>query len=113
MIVDDASVERTLDQLIRWGLVEQNENDVHPTRRWVAKLQAAAEKINILVSTNGGIAPEGNALVIAVRQALANENLTEDDALFTEAVQLLVILELSRMSPAKRAQHGFADLTFS
>ncbi|MFA5861471.1 MAG: hypothetical protein WDA16_07220 [Candidatus Thermoplasmatota archaeon] len=111
--MDQWTVERTLDQLIAWGLVEQQDDDVHPTRRWVAKLQAATEKLNILVQQNGGRPFEGNPLVLSVQQALANENLTDDEGLFTQAVQLLVILELSRMTSGKRAQYGFADVTFS
>lgn len=107
MIVDEAAAERALDELIAWGLVVEKGGQIVGTPRWGAKLQAAAEKLNLLAAKNA--APAGNALVLAVSQALANENLTTDDALFQDCVGLLVTLELSRMSPEKRAQYGFAD----
>jgi len=108
--VDERDVERVLDKLEAWGLVEEKGGEVLPTRRWNAKLQAAAEKLNLLAA-NLGANPEGNPLILAVSQALANENpdgLT--DATFDEAVRVLVVLELSRMGPEKRAQLGFGDM---
>lgn len=105
--MDEAGAERALDQLIAWGLVADKDGQIVGTPRWGAKLQAAAEKLNLLAAK--GAPPAGNALVLAVSQALANENLTADDALFRDCVGLLVTLELSRMAPEKRAQHGFAD----
>jgi hypothetical protein len=109
--VDDHEVERTLDQLIAWGLVEDHDGDIQPTRRWVAKLQAAAERLNLVVQRTG-VPPEGNPLVLAVTQALSAEDLTRDEDLFRRSVQLLVVLELSRMSPEKRGQHGFDGVAF-
>lgn len=105
--MDEPAAERALDRLVAWGLVAEKDGEVVGTPRWGAKLQAAAEKLNILAARNA--APAGNALVLAVSQALANENLTTDDALFRDCVGVLVTLELSRMTPEKRAQYGFAD----
>jgi hypothetical protein len=108
--VDEAAVERTLDRLVAWGLAEETpQGDVQGTRRWNAKLQVAAEKLNILAAQTG-VNPEGNPLVLAVQQALANENLDGmTEALFPDAVRVLVVLELTRMAPEKRAQLGFGD----
>lgn len=103
--VDEQRAEEVLDQLMAWKLVEEVDGEVRPTRRWNAKLQAAAEKLNILESR--GERPLGSPLVVAVSHALANENLTEDEALYRDAVGLLVTLELSRMSAEKRARYGF------
>lgn len=105
--MDEADAERALDALASWGLVAEKDGQVVGTPRWGAKLQAAAEKLNLLAAK--GTPPAGNALVLAVSQALANENRTTDDALFQDCVGLLVTLELSRMTPEKRAQYGFAD----
>lgn len=109
--VEEPRVEDALDRLIRWGLVEDVEGVLRTTRRWNARLLAAAEKLNLLAQRTGA-PPEGNPLVLAVSQALAEENLEADEALFQDAVEVLVILELSRMKPAKRAQAGFPDVRF-
>ena len=106
--VDEREAEATLDCLLAWGLLEERAGDIVPTRRWSAQLQAAAEKLNLLAARMGAD-PEGNPLILAVTQALAAMDLTEDDALFRVAVQMLVTLELSRMTPAKRAQMGFPE----
>lgn len=108
--MDEARVEATLDRLIAWGLAEEMEGELRPTRRWSAKLMAAAEKLNLLAAK--GQAPEGNPLTLAVQQAFAAENLAQDDASFREAVEVLLLLELSRMPPAKRAQAGFPSVRF-
>jgi hypothetical protein len=107
--VDEREVEATLDLLQSWGLVEERDGHVAGTRRWSARLQAAAEKLNVLAAQTG-VNPQGNPLVLAVQQALANENLTEDPATFARAVRVLVVLELTRMTPEKRAQMGFSDI---
>lgn len=107
--MDEREVEATLDALEAWGLVEEREGQVQPTRRWNAKLQAAAEKLNILAAQSGRN-PEGNPLLLAIQQALAGENLTEDERLFQRAVRVLAVLELTRMTPEKRAQMGFGDI---
>lgn len=108
--MDEQRAERVFDQLVAWGFVEMDAatHEVQPTRRWVAKLQAAAEKLNILEAK--GQRPQGNPLVLAVSHALANENVTQDEALFQEAVSMLVTLELSRMTADKRARYGFGDV---
>jgi hypothetical protein len=107
--VNEQAAERALDRLIAWGLVEERADDIIPTRLWNAKLQAAAEKLNILAAQTG-VNPAGNPLVLAVQQALANENLDGmTEALFPDAVRVLVTLELTRMDEAKRAQMGFGD----
>lgn len=105
--MDEARAAEVLDQLVRWGLVEERDGDVRPTRRWAAKLQASAEKLNVLAGSDRP--PAGNPLVLAVSQALAHEGLTGDEALHADAVRVLVTLELTRMAPDKRAQHGFGD----
>lgn len=104
-------MEAVLDRLISLGLVEQAGSDVRPTRRWSAKLQAAAEKLN-LIHARTGVQVEGNPLVVAAAQALANENLDIPQAEFDEHVHVLVLLELARMTPEKRVQHGFGDVLF-
>ena len=104
--MDEPTAEAALDQIMAWGLAEDRAGDIVPTRRWNAQLQAAAEKLN-QIAAQMGADPEGNPLVLAVTQALAAMGLTDDDALFRVAVQMLVTLELSRMTPAKRAQLGF------
>jgi hypothetical protein len=109
--VDEARVDAILDQLVAWGLVEQAEGDLRATRRWSAKLQAAAEKLNI-IHAQTGVQVAGNPLVVATSQALANENLDIVPQSFDDFVRVLVMLELSRMTPAKRAQLGFADVLF-
>lgn len=106
--MDEREVEATLDLLHAWGLVEEKDGHVQGTKRWNARLQAAAEKLNVLAAQTG-VNPEGNPLVLAVRQALAAENLTEDEATFARAARVLVVLELTRMTPEKRAQMGFGE----
>ncbi|HEX2021775.1 MAG TPA: hypothetical protein VHH36_03630 [Candidatus Thermoplasmatota archaeon] len=105
--MDDARANEVLDRLIEWRLVEEVGGEVRPTRRWVAKLQAAAEKLNQLHARH--LMPQGNPLVLAVSHALANENLTSDEALHADAVRMLVTLELSRMPREKRETYGFGD----
>ena len=107
--VDEARASEVLDQLIAWGLVQEGEGaELEPTRRWNAKLQAAAEKLNQYEAQ--GERPQGNPLVLAVSHALAAENLTRDEELHSDAVAVLVTLELSRMTPEKRARYGFDDV---
>ena len=106
--MDEPTAEAALDQLLAWGLIEEKNGDITPTKRWNANLQAAAEKLNQLAAKMGQN-PEGNPLILAVSQALASMNLTEDDGMFRIAAQMLVTLELSRMTPAKRAQLGFPE----
>ena len=108
--MDERRADEVLDRLVAWGLAEVDaDGQVRPTRRWVAKLQAAAEKLNVLAARMGAN-PAGNPLVLAVSQALANENLTDDEVLYRDAVAALVTLELTRMTGEKRAQHGFGDV---
>lgn len=106
--MDEPTAEAALDQLIAWGLVADKDGDITPTKRWNAQLQSAAEKLNQLAAQMGQN-PEGNPLVLAVTQALAQMNLTQDPALFRVACEMLLTLELSRMTPAKRAQMGFPE----
>ena len=108
--MDEARVEASLDRLLAWGLVEDTGGDLRPTRRWNAKLQAAAEKLNLLAAK--GQMPDGKPLALAVQQALAAENLAADDATFRDAAEVLLMLELSRMPPSKRAQAGFPGVSF-
>lgn len=106
--MDDADVEVMIDRLAELGVLRVEDDDVQPTRRWVAHLQAAAEKLNA-VAAKTGRQPRGNPLVLAVTAALANQHLDLNDEDFETAVDLLVTLELSRMTPTKRIQHGFTD----
>lgn len=108
--MDEAAVEATLDRLIAWGLVEEVGGEVRPTRRWNAKLQAAAEKLNLLAAK--GQAPQGRPLALAVGQALAAENVAADERTFHDATEVLLMLELTRMPPSKRAQAGYPDVRF-
>ena len=108
--MDEARLDAMVDQLVAWGLVEEVEGDLRPTRRWGARLMAAAEKLNLLAAK--GQAPQGNPLALAVRQALAAENLTSDEKAFQDAAETLLLLELSRMKPSKRAQAGFPHVRF-
>lgn len=108
MDAEERDVDATLGLLESWGLVEERDGHVRPTRRWNARLQAAAEKLNVLAAQTG-VNPEGNPLVLAVHQALAAENLTEDEATFRKAARVLLVLELTRMTPEKRAQMGFPE----
>ncbi len=109
--VDEARVERILDALINWGFAHDEGGEVRGTPKWNAKLQATAEKIN-LIAQKTGVGVAGNPLVVATSQALANENLDIEPKDFDDYVRVLVMLELSRMTPAKRAQLGFADVLF-
>lgn len=106
--MDEARAEEILRLLEHWGYVEERAGQLQGSRKWNAKLQAAAEKLNILAGQDQ--APEGNPLVLAVSQALANENLELDPEAFDDAVRVLVTLELTRMGPTKRALAGFPDL---
>lgn len=107
--MDEREAEAMLDELIEWGYAEERGGEVVSTRRWNAKLQAAAEKVN-LVAAKTGVNPAGNPLVLAVTQALAAENLGLDEARFDRAVRMLVLLELTRMTPEKRSQLGFGNV---
>lgn len=109
--MDERDVDAILDRLVEWGLAESEEGDVRTSRRWNAKLQATAEKINLIAAKTGS-APAGNPLVVAVSQTLANENLGMSEEDFDDYVRVLVLLELSKASPAKRASLGFADVLF-
>lgn len=110
-LVDEGRIDSALDRLMAWGLVEDVQGDLRTTRRWNARLLAAAEKLN-LVAQRTGQPPEGNPLLLAVSQALAAENVETDERRFQDDVEVLVMLELSRMTPAKRAQAGFPDVRF-
>lgn len=105
--MDETAAEALLSKLIERGLVEERDGDVGPTRRWNARVQAAAERLNQEVARTG-MQPEGNPLVLAVAQALRDERYADAD--LDDAVRLLVTLELTRMSRDKRARYGF-DIT--
>ncbi len=109
--MNESTLEHILDKLLILGLVEQKGNDIQTTLRWRTKLQATAEKIN-QINARDGQRLEGNPLVLAAAQTLANENLDIPNDEFDEHVQVLVLLELSRMSPAKRTSMGFPDVLF-
>lgn len=102
--MDEATADALLSKLIARGLVEERAGEIGPTRRWNARVQAAAEKLNLEVERTGSY-PEGNPLVLAVAQALKDEAYADAD--HDDAVRVLVTLELSRMTPAKRARYGF------
>ena len=102
--MDEAAADALVSKLVARGLVEERDNDVGPTRRWNARVQAAAEKLNLEVARTG-VQPEGNPLVMAVALALRDEGYAETD--FDDAVRVLVTLELTRMNAEKRARYGF------
>lgn len=108
--VDEAAAEALLAKLMQWGLIEERDDgELGPTRRWSAKLQAAAERINQDVERTGTY-PEGNPLVLAVAAALDAERAGVPDHQRDDIIRMLVTLELSRMSADKRARYGF-DIT--
>lgn len=110
--MDEARADEILTALVTCGLVEERAGgDIGPTRRWNARLQAAAERINADVARTGTY-PEGNALVLAVATALREEKTELPDGDFDDCVRLLVTLELSRMDADKRARYGFSDARF-
>lgn len=104
--MDDAAAEKLLATLIEWGLVEERDGEVSPTRRWSARLTASAQRINIELERTG-TSPQGNPLVLAVAAALRDERPDARDDERDDLVRMLVTLELSRMSADKRARYGF------
>lgn len=106
--MDEATAQRVLESLIAYGLAEEKDSDVLPTRKWSAKLQAAAEQINLDMERSGGVAPLGNPLMLATAKALQDLGFPRDD--FDDAVRMLVVLELARMKPEKRVKYGFDDI---
>lgn len=109
--MDETRVDQVVQSLQGYGLLEIDEKDLRGTPRWRAKLQASAEKLN-LVAARTGQPPAGNPLVIAATQALASENLQLPQQDFDDHVLVLVLVELSHMTPAKRATAGFPDILF-
>lgn len=104
--MDEATADALLDQLIAWGLVEERAGDVGPTRRWNARVQATAERINLDVQRTGTY-PQGNPLVLAIATALRDERPELSGAAFDDLVRVLVTLEVSRMTPELKARYGF------
>lgn len=102
--MDEAAADALVSKLVALGLVEERGNEIGPTRRWNARVQAAAERLNLEVARTG-VQPEGNPLVMAVALALKDEKYADAD--FDDAVRVLVTLELTRMKPDKRARYGF------
>jgi len=105
--LDEAGAERVLDRLTAAGLVDDRDGEITPTRKWSAHLQAAAEAINLTISKTGAT-PPGNPLMIAASKALRDLGFGDED--FDDAVRMLVLLEVSRMSPRAREQIGFGGL---
>lgn len=101
--MDESTADALVAKLIERGLVEERGSEIGPTRRWNARVQAAAERLNVDAEKHG--IPEGNPLVLAVSMALRDEGWS--DAEFDDAVRVLVTLELTRMSAEKRARYGF------
>jgi hypothetical protein len=104
--MDEAATDALLTQLIAWGLVEERDGDIGPTRRWNARVQAAAERINLEVAKTG-TCPPGNPLVLAVATAMREERPDLVGADLDDAVRMLVTLEISRMTPELKARYGF------
>lgn len=102
--MDEATADALVSKLTQRGLVEEREGEIGPTRRWSARVQAAAEKLNLEVEKTGTY-PQGNPLVLAIAQALQDEKYADAD--FDDAVRVLVTLELTRMNADKRARYGF------
>lgn len=106
--MDEERAADLLAQLIAWGLVEERaDGEIAPTRRWNAQVQASAERLNQEVERTGTY-PEGNPLVLAIASAFHEARPdVADSALRDDLVRMLVTLELSRMTPEKRARYGF------
>lgn len=104
--MDEARADELLSTLLAWGLVEERAGEVGPTRRWNARLQAAAERLNQEVARTGA-QPEGNPIVLAVSLALREARPELAGELRDDVVRVLVTLELARMSADKRARYGF------
>lgn len=105
--VDEAAAEALLAKLIQWGLLEERpDGDIGPTRRWNAKVQAGAERLNQDVEKTGTY-PEGNPLVLAIAAALDAERSGIPDHQRDDLIRILVTMELTRMSADKRARYGF------
>lgn len=102
--MDEAAADALVSKLMERGLVEERDGDIGPTRRWNARVQAAAEKLNLEVARTG-TQPAGNPLMLAVSLALQDEGYHDADR--DDAVRVLVTLELSRMNAEKRARYGF------
>lgn len=104
--MDETDAEALLAQLIAWGLVEERDGEIGPTRRWNARVQASAERLNQEVARTGTY-PDANPLVLAIAQGLRDERPDIIGPTFDDAVRMLVTLELTRMSEDKRARYGF------
>lgn len=104
--MDTTAAETLLAKLIAWGLVEDHDGDIQPSRRWNARVQASAERLNQDVARTGTY-PQANPLVVAVAAALHEERPELSGDALDDAVRMLVTLELSRMTPEKRARYGF------
>lgn len=105
--MDEPTAQRVLDALIAYGLAHDDDGDVAPSRKWSAKLQAAAETINLEIE-RAGVAPEGNPLMLATSKALKDLGFPQED--FDDAVRMLVLMEVARMKPEARAKYGFGEL---
>lgn len=96
-----------LHRLAEAGLITESDGDISPTRKWSARLHAAAEAINLAISKTG-VTPQGNPLMLAASKALHELAFGDED--FDDAVRMLVLLELSRMSATNREKMGFGGL---
>jgi cytochrome P450 len=76
--LDERTADALVAKLIARGLIEERGSDIGPTRRWNARVQAAAERLNQDVERLGTL-PEGNPLVLAVAQALRDESYEDAD----------------------------------
>ena len=103
--MDEAHADALLTKLIQLGLLEERDHDIHPTRRWNARVQAAAERINLDAEKHG--TPDANPLVLAVALALQDEKPPLATNELDDAIRMLVTLELTRMNAEKRARYGF------
>lgn len=108
--MDEAEADALLAKLIQWGLLEERaDGEICPTRRWNAKVQAAAERLNQEVEKTGTY-PEGNPLVLAIASALDAERSGIPEHQRDDIIRVLVTMELTRMNADKRARYGF-DIT--
>ncbi|HUR68442.1 MAG TPA: hypothetical protein VM370_04290 [Candidatus Thermoplasmatota archaeon] len=104
--MDEQTADALLTELIGWGLVEERSDEIGPTRRWSARVQATSERINLDVARTGTY-PQGNPLVLLIATALREERPGLEGARFDDAVRMLVTLEVARMKPELRARYGF------
>lgn len=94
--MDERRAEELLARLIALDILEERaDGEILPTRRWSARFQAAAEKLNQRVAATGA-QPEGDPYVLAAATGLLDAKVDLPPEDFDDAVRMLVILERAR-----------------